>query len=96
MVDLGIVEVEFFGRAVDSPGPDERIDKDIEGLFEIIPSFDHITAVAVDKETEVLWEAPRGVNEHERAFLEVANPEVVGMLTAKSVYAPFAVRRPSL
>ncbi|MBE7548095.1 MAG: hypothetical protein HS127_13490 [Planctomycetia bacterium] len=30
VVDLGIVEVEFFGRAVDSPGPDERIDKDIE------------------------------------------------------------------
>ncbi|MBE7547665.1 MAG: hypothetical protein HS127_11185 [Planctomycetia bacterium] len=53
-----------------------RIDKDIEGLFEIIPSFDHITAVAVDKETEVCGKR-LAVNEHERAFLEVANPEVV-------------------
>ncbi|MBE7548096.1 MAG: hypothetical protein HS127_13495 [Planctomycetia bacterium] len=56
-------------------------------MFEIIPSFDHITAVAVDKETEVCGKR-LAVNEHERAFLEVANPEVVGMLTAKSVYAP--------
>ena len=91
VVDLGIVEVEFFGRAVDSPCPDERIDKDIEGLSEIIPSFDHVTAVAIDKETEVGGKC-LAVNEHVRAFLEVANPEVMGMLTAKSVYAPFVVR----
>lgn len=49
MVDFCIVKVEFFGRAVNSPRREEGIDKDIEGLFEIVSAFDYVTAVTVDK-----------------------------------------------
>lgn len=81
MVNFCIVKVEFFGRAVSSPCPEEGIDEDIEGLFEIVPTFDYVTAVTVDKETEVGGKC-FAINEDVRTFLEVSDPEVVGMVTS--------------
>ena len=64
---------------MNSPGPDERIDDDIKGLFEIVPSFDHVTAMAINEEAEVGGKR-FAVNEDVGAFLEVAKPEVVGVV----------------
>lgn len=81
MVNFCIIQVEFFGRAVSSPCPEEGIDKDIEGLFEIVSAFDNVTAVTVDKEAEVRGKCFT-INEDVGSFLEVADPEVVGMVAS--------------
>ncbi len=64
---------------MNSPCPDERIDDDIEGLFEIVPSLNDVTAMAVNEEAEVGGKR-FAVNEDVGAFLEVAKPEVVGVV----------------
>lgn len=90
MVDFCIVKAEFFGRAVSSPCPEEGIDKDMEGLFEIVPAFDYVTAVTVDKEAEAGGNGFT-IKEDVGSFLEVSDPEVVGMVTSPA-YAHLLVR----
>lgn len=64
---------------MNSPSPDEGIDDDIEGLLEIVASLDDVTAMAVDEEAEVGGKG-FAVKEDVGAFLEVAEPEVVGVV----------------
>ena len=78
-VDLGIIEVEFFWRAVNSPCPDERINNGIKGLFEVVPSLDDVTAMAVNEEAKV-GRKRFTVNKDIGAFLKITQPEVVGVV----------------
>ena len=58
---------------MNSPGPDEGIDNDIEGLLEIVPSLDDVTAMAVNEEAKV-GRKHFAVNKDIGAFLKITKP----------------------
>ncbi len=49
MVNLGVVQIKFAAGPVHRPGPQQRIDEDVQVFAEIVASLDHVAAVAVDE-----------------------------------------------
>ena len=84
MVDLGVVKVELERGAMGGERSEPRVDEDVEILAEIVSSVDQVPAVTVDEGGEIGREDFLA-DLHIGAFLEVAEPEVVGMLPAPSL-----------
>ena len=79
VVDLGIVQVQFAAGSVGRPGPQQRIDEDVQRLPEVVPRRDDVAAVTVDESRQVRANRLAFV-EHVGAFLEITQPKFVGLL----------------
>lgn len=81
VIDFGVVEVQLAADSMHRPATQQRIDQDVEVLGQVVAAADKIAAMAVDEARQV------GANgsfllriEHIGAFLEVAQPQSVGLL----------------
>ena len=79
MINLGVVDIQFRGRAVMSPSSQQRIDEHVEILAEIVPRFHEIATMAIDPSRQSRLDRVPFV-EHHRTVFEISQPKRVTMV----------------
>jgi len=87
IVDLGVVQVQFAAGSVGRPGPQQRIHQDVQRLPEVVPRRDDVAAVTVDESREMRADRLAFI-EHVGAFLEIAQPQGVGLFAGPAAANP--------
>ncbi len=79
VINLGVVQVQFAAGPVNGPGPQQRVDEDVQVFPQVVTGLDHVAAVAVDEGREMGCHR-LVTHQHARPILEIAQPQGVGMV----------------
>ena len=79
VINLGVVQIQFAAGSVNGPGPQQRVDEDVQVFPQVVAGLNHVAAVAVDEGREV-GRHRLVAYQHARPILEIAQPQGVGMV----------------